>query len=161
MPGYHPQQMVLFWSQLQARPQLGRGRLRSDGAAPFAENLLKFDTLYALEQAPLEPLMLVLLLQQSTAKSVSVVEPARIPKLLGTLWGSGDAPTPAPSPNPHPHPYPYYELPIHLTLNPNQVASHHQWQSYGRRSSTGVPQEKMRWRAHGMMIAFSSRCARL
>ena len=53
-------------------------------------------------------------------------------------------------------------LPIHLTLNPNQVASHHQWQSYGRHASTGVPQERMCGSVRlAMLTAFSSRCARL
>ena len=117
-------QLIILWSTLRGRPQAARGR-RSEGSAPAGIDL-KFDTLYALEAAPLEPLMLVVLLQQSTAKTVSVVEPSAIPELLATLWNTGAPQTPYPTPLPQPLPSPLWlllkpsPLPMHpiLFLNP-------------------------------------------
>jgi len=110
-------QLIIFWSKLKGRPQATRGR-RSEGTAPAGIDL-KFDTLYALEAAPLEPLMLVVLLQQSTSKSVSVVEPSAVPELLATLWNTGAPQTPYPTPLPQPLPSPLW-----LLLKPSPLPMH-------------------------------------
>ena len=101
-------QMVIFWSRLQKRPQAERGRRSSDAAPPADEcGELELDHLYALREAPLEPLMLLLMLQQSTSSATSVVEPCDLPPLCATLWATGGAPTLTPTPTPCPPPYPY------------------------------------------------------
>ena len=86
------QHMVIFFTEMQGRPPPGRSR-RGGGATAPAAKTLQMDKLYALATAPLEPLMLVLLVQQSTATSVSGVEPSTIPKLLQTLWTAGGSAT--------------------------------------------------------------------
>ena len=86
------QHMVIFFTEMQGRPPPGRSR-RGGGATAPAAMTLQMDRLYALATAPLEPLMLVLLVQQSTATSVSGVEPSTIPKLLQTLWTAGGSAT--------------------------------------------------------------------
>ena len=73
--------VVLFWTKLQGRRPEGRTR-RGDGVAPPTEKTLVIDRLYALDTAPLEPLVLVLLVQQSTLIGGSGPEPGNIPKLL-------------------------------------------------------------------------------
>ena len=91
--------IVLFWTEMQGRRPEGRTR-RGDGVAPPAEKTLVIDKLYALSTAPLEPLMLVQLVQQVTAKEDSGVEPRNIPKLLQTLWTAGGTPTTLTTPSP-------------------------------------------------------------
>tara|TARA_B100000795_G_scaffold254643_1_gene225695 strand:+ start:1068 stop:1493 length:426 start_codon:yes stop_codon:yes gene_type:complete len=83
--------IVIFWSELVARPSVKRG-LRS-GEAPLAAGCasLGIDKVYAVEGSPLEPLVLVLMGQQS---ALSVAEPGNLPKLLATLWAKAGASQP-------------------------------------------------------------------
>ena len=104
---------VLFWTELHSRIRQGGRVRRASGEAAPDQRMLLIDRVYALDTAPLEPLVLVLLMQQTTAVEVPVVEPRDLPELLQTLWSAGgSAPTPyhptSPSPTLNkPYPYPY------------------------------------------------------
>ena len=114
--------LFFFWSELVARPAKSRASRSSHTPEPPPSNL-KWGNVYALAEFPLEPLVLMMFVQQSASKEVAVVEACDISPLLTTLWGKpgvampiavifspfvagSHAGNPNPTPNPNPNPYP-------------------------------------------------------
>ena len=91
----HSTALILMWSELVARAPVARGSRsrsgRSEAPPSAACPHLKIDHVYVVPEAPLEPLVLVLLFQQS---ALGTMEPSHIPAPLATLWATPGAAPP-------------------------------------------------------------------